>query len=117
MSEMIDDPMDNMLAAYLEDDFGVVHSTCFGDSGGPLVDGNGVLIGITSFSFAESCEEASPTVYTKVASYRTWILRASLKLTNLVGRKPAKPVIAEMVNVKDSLGYFVYHPVLSTHSY
>lgn len=117
MSEMIDDPMDNMLAAYLEDEQGVVHNTCFGDSGGPLVDGNGYLIGITSFSFAESCEEASPTVYVKVASYRSWILRASAKITRHVNRKPGEAIAMELSGVKDKLGNVVYHPIRIISTY
>jgi len=110
-SEMIDDPMDNMIAAYLEDDMGVVHSTCYGDSGGPLVDGNGIVIGLTSFTFAETCEEASPTVYTKVASYRSWIYRATAKLIRMVDSQPGPEISAEDSSVMDELGHPVYHRV------
>jgi len=117
MSEMISDPMSNMIAAYLEDEQGVVHSTCFGDSGGPLVDGKGLLIGITSFSFAEYCEESTPTVYTKVASYRSWIIRASTMITRRVDRKPGVPITKDMSLVKDSFGNSVYHPVLIIKTY
>lgn len=110
-AEMIDTPTKNMIAAYLENDAGVVHSTCYGDSGGPLVDGNGVLIGITSFSFAETCEEATPTVYTKVASYRTWIYRASYKLTRMLDSVPGQAVSSEDAAIVDSLGHPVYHRI------
>ncbi len=117
MSEMIGDPMENLLAAYLHDDNGIVHNTCFGDSGGPLVDGNGVLIGITSFSYAENCEEAIPTVYSKVASYRSWILRASAKITRLVERKPGEPITKELSAVKDDFGNSPYHPIRTIRTY
>lgn len=106
---MIDDPMMNMLAAYLEDEQGIVHSTCYGDSGGPLVDGNGILLGITSFSFAETCEEASPTVYTKVASYRSWIVCASSKITRSVNRNPGKAISVELSVIKNKHGNNVFH--------
>lgn len=75
MSEYLDDPMENMYAAYSTDDQNIVRTTCWGDSGGPLVDGQGILIGITSFAMVERCEDIAPTVYTKVASYRSWIYR------------------------------------------
>jgi hypothetical protein len=110
-TEWIDTPMDNMIAAYLEDDNGVVHSTCFGDSGGPLVDGKGIVIGITSFSFAETCEEATPTVYTKVASYRSWIYRATAKLTRMVESNPGPQISAEDAALLDHLGKPIYHRV------
>jgi trypsin len=111
-SEMITDPMDNMIAAYLEDDAGVVHSTCYGDSGGPLVDGKGIVIGITSFSFAETCEEATPTVYTKVASYRSWIYKASAKLTRMVAENPGAELSNERTSLKDKDGNAIYHQIL-----
>jgi secreted trypsin-like serine protease len=110
-SEMITDPMDNMIAAYLEDDAGVVHSTCYGDSGGPLVDGKGIVIGITSFSFAETCEEATPTVYTKVASYRSWIYRASAKLMRMVSEKQGPELSIERTLLKDKDGNEIYHQI------
>jgi secreted trypsin-like serine protease len=75
MSEYLDDPMENMYAAYSTDEQNNVRTTCWGDSGGPLVDGKGILIGITSFAMVEKCEDIAPTVYTKVASYRSWIYR------------------------------------------
>ena len=110
-SEMINDPMTNMIAAYLEDEAGVVHTTCFGDSGGPLVDGKGIVIGITSFSFAETCEEAAPTVYTKVASYRSWIYRATVKMTRMVENNPGPVLSEEYASVVDKLGSKVYHQI------
>ncbi|CAH1997985.1 unnamed protein product [Acanthoscelides obtectus] len=48
-----------------------IKGTCNGDSGGPLVL-NGVQIGIVSFGSAD-CMELSPSVYTNVAVYETWI--------------------------------------------
>lgn len=54
-------------------------ATCWGDSGGPLVDGRGVLIGLTSWADAESCSEAVPTLFTRVASYLPWIDQAIQK--------------------------------------
>jgi len=86
MVELLEDPMDNMLGAYQLNSFGSIQTTCYGDSGGPLVDGKGVVIGITSFSMAESCEEVTPTVYTKVAKYRSWIYRATARLKGSVYR-------------------------------
>lgn len=83
MAEMLDDPMERMYAAYGLSPYGVTRTTCFGDSGGPLVDGNGTVIGVTSFSMELVCETAEPTVYTKVASYRSWITRNS---SRMIGR-------------------------------
>jgi trypsin len=83
MGEILDDPMERMYAAYSLTADGRIRTTCFGDSGGPLVDGNGTLIGITSFSLSSECETVEPTVYTKVASYRSWISRNS---SRMIGR-------------------------------
>ena len=111
MSELLDDPMDRMLAAYRVRDDGVVQSTCCGDSGGPLVDGKGILIGITSFAMSETCEEATPTVYTKVAAFRTWIFRASSRLVGLSVRKAPVPLNKELEAITDKMGKSVNHPV------
>ena len=86
MSEYLDDPMENMYAAYSTDDQNNVRTTCWGDSGGPLVDGQGILIGITSFAMVEKCEDIAPTVYTKVASYRSWIYRNVVTIKNRYNR-------------------------------
>jgi hypothetical protein len=112
MGYMLDDPMNRMLAAYRVNDDGSVHNTCFGDSGGPMVDGKGLLIGITSFSIVENCGEATPTVYTKVSSFRTWIFRASSRLIGLSLRKMPNALTKEQISTKDKLGNPVYHPVL-----
>ena len=86
MSRLLEDPMDNMLGAYYVEETGLVRSTCYGDSGGPLVDGNGAIIGITSFALVESCLDPTPTVYLKVANYRSWIYRASARLKGSMSR-------------------------------
>jgi len=82
MGEYLEDPMENMYAAYGTDEENNIKTTCWGDSGGPLVDGKGILIGITSFAMVEKCEEISPTVYTKVASYRSWVYRNVATIKN-----------------------------------
>lgn len=73
MSRELKDPMENLYGAYGLDASGNVQTTCYGDSGGPLVDGNGILIGITSFANATQCEDLVPTGYTKVSSYQRWV--------------------------------------------
>jgi len=92
MSEQLEDPMENIYAAYGLDTLGQIRTTCFGDSGGPLVDGKGLLIGLTSFAMVENCEEIAPTVYTKVSSYRTWILRNSITIQSRYARMNTLPI-------------------------
>lgn len=92
MSEQLEDPMENIYAAYGLDSLGQIRTTCYGDSGGPLVDGKGLLIGLTSFAMVENCEEIAPTVYTKVASYRTWILRNSITIQSRYARMNTLPI-------------------------
>ncbi|KAH8259655.1 hypothetical protein KR026_008270, partial [Drosophila bipectinata] len=48
-------------------------SACNGDSGGPLVL-NGVQVGIVSFGASSGCELGYPNAFTRVTSYRSWIL-------------------------------------------
>lgn len=43
---------------------------CQGDSGGPLVVG-GTQIGVVSRG--NKCERGSPTVYSRVSAYKSWI--------------------------------------------
>ncbi|XP_045512707.1 collagenase-like [Pieris brassicae] len=50
--------------------------TCEGDSGGPLttiVNNRRMLIGIVSFGLSDGCERGTPSVYTRVTEFRTWI--------------------------------------------
>jgi len=56
--------------------------TCQGDSGGPLVvKRNGVWVQVGITSFGEGCAEPGiPGIYTRVASYSTWI-HQQIKLT------------------------------------
>ncbi|XP_055852893.1 collagenase-like [Episyrphus balteatus] len=50
-------------------------STCHGDSGGPLVtESSKTLIGITSFVSGRGCTLGFPDGFTRVTSYRSWIL-------------------------------------------
>ncbi|XP_055852894.1 serine protease 3-like [Episyrphus balteatus] len=50
-------------------------STCQGDSGGPLVtESSKTLIGITSFVSGSGCTSGFPDGFTRVTSYRSWIL-------------------------------------------
>ncbi|XP_055842447.1 transmembrane protease serine 9-like [Episyrphus balteatus] len=50
-------------------------STCSGDSGGPLVtESSKTLIGLTSFGSAAGCTLGLPEVFTRITSYRSWIL-------------------------------------------
>lgn len=46
-------------------------SACSGDSGGPL-ENNNELIGLVSFG-PKDCDNSTPTAYTHVGSYYTWI--------------------------------------------
>ncbi|KAH8331835.1 hypothetical protein KR074_005672, partial [Drosophila pseudoananassae] len=48
-------------------------STCNGDSGGPLVL-NDLQVGIVSFGASAGCEKGYPNAFTRVTSYRSWIL-------------------------------------------
>jgi len=50
-------------------------AACLGDSGGPLLAGprSHVVIGVVSYGV--DCDEPGPTVYTKVARFRSWIER------------------------------------------
>ena len=51
---------------------------CNGDSGGPLLANESsepVLIGLVSYGSAKGCNVKKPTVYTRVAYYKTWINR------------------------------------------
>ena len=66
---------------------GSSRGSCFGDSGGPLVDGNGVLIGLTSFSISDDCERQEWTVYTKLASYYGWLKTATYVLNHAIYQK------------------------------
>lgn len=51
--------------------------TCQGDSGGPLVlNSNQMQIGLTSFG-AKSCERASPAVFTRINSHKSYIERTT----------------------------------------
>jgi trypsin len=114
MSHMIDDPMENMYAAYAVSDDGTTRSTCYGDSGGPLLDGDGVLIGLTSFSFAETCESPEPTVYTRISNYRSWILRHSFTMLARYNRSvissPSDPQSSSSKE-SDQPSRFVRHPI------
>ncbi|CAF4956064.1 unnamed protein product [Pieris macdunnoughi] len=50
--------------------------TCEGDSGGPLttiVNNKRMLIGIVSFGLGDGCERGTPSVYTRVTAFLTWI--------------------------------------------
>ncbi|CAK1542350.1 unnamed protein product [Leptosia nina] len=50
--------------------------TCEGDSGGPLtavVNNKRTLIGIVSFGLGDSCQAGTPSVYTRVTAFLTWI--------------------------------------------
>ncbi|XP_050669941.1 brachyurin-like [Leptidea sinapis] len=50
--------------------------TCDGDSGGPLAvswNNKTILIGIVSFGLEESCQSGTPSVFTRVTAFLTWI--------------------------------------------
>merc|ERR1712173_448966 len=52
---------------------------CMGDSGGPLAcqkNGQWSLVGLTSFGRSD-CNPVSPSVYTRVASFRSWVSQYS----------------------------------------
>lgn len=53
-------------------------SICDGDSGGPLVTHDSPkLVGITSFSDAESCHSEAPAGFTRVTAHLDWIHKVS----------------------------------------
>jgi hypothetical protein len=63
---------------------------CNGDSGGPLVSYRGrvpYVVGVTSFVY-RSCTSKTPTVFTSVGNYDSW----------LVGARRALPVLAQRDN-------------------
>ena len=45
-----------------------------GDSGGPLLYDNATY-GITSFTTSDGCEVGAPAVFTRVSSYKDWIIK------------------------------------------
>ncbi|KAF9424508.1 hypothetical protein HW555_000319 [Spodoptera exigua] len=50
--------------------------TCDGDSGGPLTvlhNNKRILVGVVSFGPSEGCQASSPSVFTRVTSFLTWI--------------------------------------------
>ncbi|CAB3244129.1 unnamed protein product [Arctia plantaginis] len=50
--------------------------SCDGDSGGPLTvtqNGRNILVGVVSFGHSDGCEARRPSVFTRVASYISWI--------------------------------------------
>ena len=52
------------------------NSPCMGDSGSPLVcsvDGRETVVGLVSFSVGGCGRKGIPSIYTKVADYRSWI--------------------------------------------
>lgn len=49
------------------------HGACHGDSGGPyFIKETNTVIGVVSWGI--SCARGYPDVYTRVSSYRSWIL-------------------------------------------
>jgi hypothetical protein len=66
-----------------------VGKACSGDSGGPLVFTNNgpMLVGIVSWTVEDSCGRPNiPNVYTRVASYNTWIDAAMNDRSSPAGR-------------------------------
>ncbi|XP_022824739.1 brachyurin-like [Spodoptera litura] len=50
--------------------------TCDGDSGGPLTvlhNNKRILVGVVSFGPSEGCQASSPSVFSRVTSFLTWI--------------------------------------------
>jgi secreted trypsin-like serine protease len=67
----------------------VYSGACRGDSGGPLATPNRsrpVVVGIVSFG-AELCSSKSPTVYTRVSAYRTWLTAAQQSIINIIAER------------------------------
>jgi hypothetical protein len=94
VAEQLGDPLRRVYAAYMTVS-GTVSGTCYGDSGGPLVDGRGVVIGLTSSSFAERCADPIPTLFTKMSSFLSWKVRAEhLARVALRSARADVPVIA-----------------------
>jgi hypothetical protein len=71
---------------------------CFGDSGGPLVGfgkkNRPYVLGVVSYG-AESCKAAAPSVYTRVASYRSWITSARNKMAERASRTPIEYAVGD----------------------
>lgn len=67
----------------------IFSGACFGDSGGPLVgfDTKRVphVLGVVSYG-AGDCKTSAPSVYTRVAKYRSWVDSARRKMIERVGR-------------------------------
>lgn len=74
---------------------GTYSGACNGDSGGPLVvqvNGATVVAGVTSYG-RRGCDLRSPTVFTSVGDYRTWLAGARTRLPKeAVTRNRALPV-------------------------
>lgn len=60
-----------------------VIGTCYGDSGGPLLDSNNILVGLTSWADAVSCDNDIPTVFTKVSVFIDWLKAADKKIATI----------------------------------
>jgi len=68
---------------------------CQGDSGGPLLyysDNSFYIVGITSHSSAEDCNEKIPTAFTKVSFYIEWICSYIITNSNYFNNTDCKNV-------------------------
>ena len=60
-------------------------TACSGDSGGPLVGtlrNRNFALGIVSYGGDESCRTSRPVVFTRVAAYSGWVVKALLAIQN-----------------------------------
>lgn len=67
---------------------------CYGDSGGPLIANESTsptLIGVVSYGSAKGCDVKKPTIYTRVAYYKSWIDSTKAKLASNWNTKGIKP--------------------------
>lgn len=71
---------------------------CYGDSGGPLVGFDKkrkpYVLGVVSYG-VEDCKAAAPSVYGRVASYRSWITTARNKMLERAPRTPLEYAVAD----------------------
>jgi len=64
---------------------GETRRTCAGDSGGPLLTSGNVVVGLASFGRRDSddtCNLATPSVFTRVSRYEDWIRETVCARTN-----------------------------------
>lgn len=76
----------------------VFSGACYGDSGGPLVGFDAKrtphVLGVVSYG-VEGCKTAAPSIYTRVAPYRTWVNSARSKMIERAPRTAVEYVTGD----------------------